>query len=82
MPTPLNQRQALLVLNGMPHVGPIMLRRLMDAFEGDAVAVLSGHQSKLMSVKGIGQKAADTLVHWADRFDLAKVQHLVAERPR
>lgn len=72
MPSTLNQRQALLVLNGLPHVGPILLRRLMDAFEGDAVAVLSGQQSKLMPVKGIGQKAADTLVHWADRFDLAK----------
>lgn len=72
MPSTLNQRQALLVLNGLPHVGPIMLRRLMDAFEGDAVAVLAGQRSKLMNVQGVGPKAADTLVGWEDRFDLAK----------
>ena len=72
MPSSLNQRQALLVLNGLPHVGPIMLRHLMDAFEGDAVAVLAGQRAKLLNVQGIGPKAADTLVHWADRFDLAK----------
>ncbi|KRP36006.1 MAG: DNA processing protein DprA, partial [Opitutaceae bacterium BACL24 MAG-120322-bin51] len=72
MPSSLNQRQALLVLNGLPHVGPIMLRHLMDAFGGDAVAVLAGKHAKLLGVKGVGPKAADTLVHWADRFDLAK----------
>ena len=72
MPSSLNQRQALLVLNGLPHVGPIMLRRLMDAFEGDAVAALSGQRAKLQGVQGIGPKAADVLMHWEDRFDLAK----------
>jgi DNA processing protein len=72
MPSNLNQRQALLVLNGLPHVGPVMLRRLLDVFEGDAVAVLSGQKAKLLEVKGIGQKAADTLSNWAGRFDLAK----------
>lgn len=72
MPSSLNQRQALLVLNGLPHVGPIMLRHLMDAFGGDAVAVLAGKHAKLLGVKGVGPKAADALVHWADRFDLAK----------
>jgi DNA processing protein len=72
MPSSLNQRQALLVLNGLPHVGPIMLRHLMDAFGGDAVAVLAGKHAKLLGVQGVGPKAADALVHWADRFDLAK----------
>ncbi len=72
MPSPLNQRQALLVLNGLPHVGPIMLRHLMDAFSGDAVAVLAGQHAKLLGVKGVSPKAADILVNWADRFNLAK----------
>jgi len=49
-----------------------MLRRLMDAFEGDAVAALSGQRAKLQGVQGIGPKAADVLMHWEDRFDLAK----------
>lgn len=76
----LSQRQALLVLNGLPHVGPIMLRRLMDAFEGDAVAILSGSRSKMLGVKGVGAKAADTLSGWAQLFDLGKEEASMAQR--
>lgn len=68
----LNQRQALLVLNGLPSVGPVMLRRLLDAFDQDPVAVLSGDRQKLLKVKGVGEKAASVLAHWAEHFDLAK----------
>lgn len=74
----LTQRQALLVLNGLPHVGPVMLRRLMDAFKGDAVAVLSAPQSQLLAIKGIGQQAVNTLATWADRFDLAREEATIA----
>lgn len=76
----LTQRQALLVLNGLPHVGPVMLRRLMDAFKGDAVAVLSAPQSQLLGIKGIGQQAVNTLANWADRFDLAREEATIAHR--
>ena len=72
MPTQLSQRQALLALNALPHVGPVTLRRLMDAFNRDAVAVLSAPRAQLLEVGGIGKKAANTLIDWADRFDLAK----------
>jgi DNA processing protein len=68
----LTQRQALLALNGMQHVGPVMLRRLMDAFDGDAVAILAGNRSRLLSVKGVGEKVVDALIHWDQRFDLQK----------
>lgn len=72
MPHDLTQRQALLVLNGLPHIGPVMLRRLMDAYGEDPVAVLSSGRAKLLSVKGVGQKVVDTLAQWSDRFDLNK----------
>lgn len=72
MPAQLSQRQALLALNALPHVGPVTLRRLMDAFNRDAVAVLSAPRAQLLEVGGIGKKAADTLIDWAGRFDLAK----------
>jgi hypothetical protein len=32
MAATLNHRKALLILNGLQHVGPIMLRRLLDAY--------------------------------------------------
>lgn len=72
MATALNPRQALLILNGLQHVGPIMLRRLLDAFDHDPVAVLSGDRRKLLQVKGVGEKAASVLTHWAEHFDLSK----------
>ena len=80
MQAPPTQPQALLILNGLPHVGPVMLRRLMDAFHGDAVSVLAAKQSELMSVKGIGRKVADVLMHWPDHFDLALEEALMAQR--
>ena len=72
MAATLNQRQALLVLNGLQHVGPVMLRRLLEAFEGDPAAILSGQRQKLLQVKGVGDKAADALTNWAEHFNLAK----------
>ena len=72
MATTLNHRKALLILNGLQHVGPVMLRRLLDAFDHDPVAVLAGDRKKLLSVKGVGEKAARVLVHWSNHFDLSK----------
>lgn len=72
MSATLNHRQALLVLNGLPHVGPVMLRRLLEAFGEDPVAVLSGRKQQLLQVKGVGNKAVDVLANWTAHFDLKK----------
>lgn len=80
MQTTPTQRQSLLILNGLPHIGPVMLRRLMDAFDGDAVSILSATQTELMQVKGVGRKAAEVLTHWADHFDVAREETLMAQR--
>ena len=57
-----------------------MLRHLMDAFEGDAVSVLTAKQAELMRVKGIGRKAADVLTHWSDHFNLAREEAFMEQR--
>jgi len=80
MPVELDRRQAMLVLNALPHVGPVFLRRLLEAFNGDPVAVLSGPRAKLTSIKGIGDKAADTLLNWPRHFDLAKEEASMAKK--
>ena len=72
MAVDLNRRQALLVLNGLQSVGPVMLRRLLEAFDHDPVAVLSGGRQKLLQVKGVGDKAASALSNWREHFDLSK----------
>lgn len=75
----LTQRQALLVLNGLPQVGPVLLRRLSDAFQ-DPIKALSAKQADLLKIKGVGRKAADIIMHWPDHFDLAREEAIMAQR--
>lgn len=72
--------QAALVLNGLPGVGPVALRRLSDAFSGDLPAVLSASQKRLAAVPGIGKTLAEKIVAWRENFDLEKEERALAER--
>ncbi|MGC6456004.1 MAG: DNA-processing protein DprA [Coraliomargaritaceae bacterium] len=76
----LTEPEALLILNGLPHVGPVLLRRLLDAFSGDATAILSASRSQWLCIEGIGPAAADVLHNWPDHFDLEREKQLLAER--
>lgn len=75
----LSNKDALLVLNGLPHVGPVLLRRLLESFGGDPVAVLSGSMESLTRVRGIGPHAAQTLMHWEAYFDLEREKEKIAQ---
>lgn len=74
----LSPNDALLVLNGLPHVGPVMLRHLLDEFSDDPVAVLAGDRLRLLQVKGIGEKAAGVLHDWPQHFNLEREQQRMA----
>ena len=78
MANDLTHNDALIVLNGLQHVGPVMLRHLLDAFAGDPVAVLAGDRKTLLGVKGVGEKAAEVLTHWSKHFNLEKEQRNMA----
>ena len=65
-----NHEKALLVLNGLPHIGPITLTRLLEKFDGDAVALMQASGKDLQSVEGVGKKIAETLKDWREHFDL------------
>jgi DNA processing protein len=79
MPPLKDRNDALLVLNGLQRVGPVMLRNLLEVF-GDPVKVLSASQSDLLQVKGVGDKAAEALVEWSSRFNLDKEKALMAKK--
>lgn len=64
----------MLILNGLPQVGPVMLRRLMDAFGGDAVSVLTSDGARLLSVQGVGKAAVAVLKAWHEHFDPIREQ--------
>ncbi|MCZ6673883.1 MAG: DNA-processing protein DprA [Verrucomicrobia bacterium] len=73
--TTLDRKNAFIVLNGLPNIGPITLRRLLDAFHGDPVSIFDAPASQLKAVQGVGEAVVNTLRNWADLLDLDKQLH-------
>ena len=63
--------EALVALNMLPKIGPIRVRRLLQAFGGSA-AVLGAPKDLLMRVDGIGEETAGILHGWQDHADPLK----------
>lgn len=79
MVSDLTRRQAFLVLNALPNIGPITLNRLLDLFDGNPVAVFSADVERLKNARGVGDVIANTLRHWRDYVDLEKEERLIAQ---
>ena len=60
--------ESLLALNALPKIGPVRIRRLLDAF-GSADAVLRKPKDTLMQVDGIGPELATILSDWESHTD-------------
>jgi DNA processing protein len=74
----LSRAQALMVLNALPHVGPITLRRLLTEFGGDPVAILEADPDRTVRVPGVGAVISRTLADWAGSFDVAREEAWMA----
>lgn len=72
MPNELTERQALLVLNALPNIGPITLNRLLAELGGDAREVLQTPARRLESVKGVGPAISSAVANWREHFDLER----------
>lgn len=68
----MNRSDAYWVLNGLKAIGPISLNRLLDAFAGDPVAILSAGENSLRAVSGITGNAVDSILGWNRQFDLQR----------
>lgn len=67
---------ALIALNMVDHVGPVRLRHLLGHL-GDPVSVLQATRAQLLSVPGIGEDTAESIVRWEKSIDLkAELQRL------
>jgi NAD-dependent DNA ligase len=77
MPASLTPYQARLILNALPHIGPVLLKRLLEHFEGDPVALLAANPSELTAVHGVGKMIAATLNQWSSHFNLAREEGLL-----
>ena len=79
MPVELTERQAFLVLNALPNIGPITTNRLLEELGGDPRAIFSTGARRLEAVKGVGPAIRDTLVRWEEHFDLAREEKKLAD---
>lgn len=66
----MDDTEALVALNMLPHIGPVRVRRLQDHF-GSASAILSASRDQLLHVQGIGEAAAEAIAGWEKSVDLA-----------
>jgi DNA processing protein len=60
--------EAIITLNMLPKIGPIRVRRLLEAF-GDSTAILGASKDKLLRVEGIGEETSSILHKWQDHAD-------------
>jgi len=75
----LSETQALLVLNALPSLGPVSLRRLLEEFEGEPRAVLAASAARLEKVKGVGPNMSGAITTWSQQVDLAREEKRLAQ---
>jgi DNA processing protein len=75
----LTERQAFMILNDLPNIGPITLNRLLQELGGDPREILRTPKRRLESVRGVGPETSDALVNWRTHFDLAREEERLAQ---
>ncbi len=75
----MTERQAFLVLNALPNIGPITLNRLLAELGGDPRAVFTASRRQLESVKGVGPVIIASLGAWREHVDLAREEDRMAQ---
>ncbi len=75
----LTERQALLVLNALPNIGPITLTRLLAELGDDPRAVFTAGARRLEEVRGVGPAISGTIAQWSEHFDLPREEERMAK---
>jgi len=66
----MNHLEACIALNMIPQMGPVRLRRLLDAF-GSAEKILLTRTDQLSAIDGVPRALADNISHWQEFADPA-----------
>ena len=61
--------EAAIILNMLPQVGPVRVRRLTERF-GSPSAILAAGGSALRGVEGVGPEVSSVITSWRDHADL------------
>ena len=75
----MTERQAFLVLNALPNIGPITLNRLLEELGQDPRQVLTAGARRLEAVKGVGPVISATIAAWGEHFDLEREEQRMAK---
>ena len=59
----ISKSDAMLLLNGMPKLGPISLKKLLQAHGDNPLDVINSNRSKLLSISGIGSAMVDSILN-------------------
>ena len=75
----LTERQAFLVLNALPNIGPITLTRLLEELGDDPRTVFTAGARRLEEVRGVGPAISGTIAQWSEHFDLPREEERMAQ---
>ncbi len=75
----MTERQAFLILNALPNIGPITLNRMLAELGGDPRAVFTASRRQLESVKGVGPVIVASLGAWREHVNLAREEDRMAQ---
>jgi DNA processing protein len=74
----MTRRQAYLVLNQLPRVGPVRVRRLLEHF-GSPEAILTASENDIARIKGFSTTLAAAVHGWEQQTDLAREERRAKE---
>ncbi len=74
----MNETEACIVLNMLPHVGPVRFQKLRAQF-GTAIEILEATGDQLRQVPGIGQEVASSIRNWEKEIDLGVELKLISD---
>lgn len=75
----LTKKQAYLVLNALPNIGPINLNRLLEEMDDDPREVLQADARTLERVKGVGPAMSASITRWEEKFNLAREEQRIEQ---
>ena len=75
----LTERQAFMILNDLPNIGPISLNRLLTELGGDPRDILAADKRRLESVRGVGPETSAAIIGWQTHFNLAREEERLAQ---
>ena len=76
----ISKSDAMLLLNGLPKLGPISLKKLLQEFENNPLEIINSNPSKLLSISGIGSAMVDSILNPENEKWLKKEKKAIRER--